>query len=197
MVVFCDECSVLVDATYVDSYQVPHEVGATKRFTFLRCPRCETPFLIQQFEDFVDWTEPERLYPAEQSRLGSALPKPIQSALEEAARCLRVRSYTATAIMCRKTLEGICVHHAVGEGNLASRLKQLKERGIIDARLHEWADELRLSGNEAAHDVGADVSPADAAEMLDFTNALVEYTFTFRERFEVFKKRRASRGSAA
>ena len=50
----------------------------------------------------------------------------------------------------RKTLEGICSAHGVKSGTLAAELQKLKEKGIIESRLFEWAEELRTMGNEAA-----------------------------------------------
>ena len=67
---------------------------------------------------------------------------------------------------------------------------------LIDGRLKEWADQLRLTGNEAVHDVDAKVSHQDARDTLDFTKALSEYVFTFRDKFEEFKKRRMAKKKA-
>jgi hypothetical protein len=187
-----------VDAQVLESYELTDDLAPTFRVSFAKCPRCKSPFLAMQEEDIpTGWQAPERIYPESKTRLGSALPKPIQASLEEAGDCHRVKAYTASAIMCRKTLEGICAVHGVSERTLAASLKKLRDDGIIEERLFEWAEELRLSGNEAAHDVNVTISAADATDILDFTSALLEYVFTFRERFEEFKKRRASRGSAA
>ncbi len=71
------------------------------------------------------------------------------------------------------------------------RLERLRDQGVIEGRLHEWADELRIVGNEAAHDVSVEVSAQDAADTLEFTRAVLEYAYTFRQRFERFRKRRA------
>ncbi len=49
-------------------------------------------------------------------------------------------------------------------------------------RLFEWADALRIAGNEAAHDVKVTTSKEDARDILELTNALLEYVFTFRDR---------------
>ena len=97
--------------------------------------------------------------------------------------------HTASAIMCRKTIEGVCAEHGVAERNLSASLKKMKENGLIDERLFEWSDALRLVGNEAAHGVG--VSKPDAKDMIEFTNAILDYMFSYRDRFEQFKKRRA------
>jgi hypothetical protein len=98
--------------------------------------------------------------------------------------------------MCRKTLEGICEAHKITSRNLATSLKEMKDQGIIENRLFEWADALRISGNEAAHSVTVSISAQDARDILEFTNALLEYVFTFQDKFEEFKKRRGASGFA-
>jgi len=81
--------------------------------------------------------------------------------------------------MCRKTLEGICsVHGVKSSGTLAAQLKKLKENGTIESRLFEWAEELRTMGNQVAHGVDVVISPEDARDTLEFTEALIEYVFT-------------------
>ncbi len=69
-------------------------------------------------------------------------------------------------------------------------LKKLKDQGRIDDRLFEWSDVLRVAGNEAAHDVGVTITEADARDLLEFTNAILDYLFSYRDRFEQFKERR-------
>jgi len=91
--------------------------------------------------------------------------------------------------MCRKTLEGICVEHKIKERNLANSLKKMKDQGIIESRLFEWADTLRISGNEAAHDLDVTVASDDARDIMEFTNALLEYVFSFKDKYEQYKKR--------
>jgi hypothetical protein len=54
----------------------------------------------------------------------------------------------------------------------------------------EWSDLMRAAGNEAAHGVGLSIEQADAKDILEFTNAIMDYLFSFRDRFEEFKKRR-------
>ena len=90
--------------------------------------------------------------------------------------------------MCRKTLEGICSAHGVRERNLVSSLRKMRDKSIIDERIHDWSDALRLAGNEAAHDVGVTISQEDARDMLDFANAILDYLFSFRQKFEEFQQ---------
>jgi hypothetical protein len=99
--------------------------------------------------------------------------------------------------MCRKTLEGICSAHGVQERTLKGSIAKLREKGVIERSLFEWADALRDSGNEAAHDVAVTVSGQDVGDLVEFTHALIEYVFTFQERFEAFRQRRESRRAGA
>ena len=71
-------------------------------------------------------------------------------------------------------------------------MRNLKQKGTIEPRLHEWDDKiLRILGNEAAHQVRNDISKEDAQDALDFTKAIVEYLYVFEAAYENFKKRRA------
>ncbi len=161
---------------------------SAKVFTLLKCPNCGDPFLLVGVGEAV-------LYPPEDNPINPNLPAPLKSAYAEAVSCFKSKAYTGTAMLCRKTLEGICAEYGVTGRNLVSNLKELKDRGIIENRLYDWADALRISGNEAAHDIKVTVSPEDARDILEFTNALLEYIFTFRDRFEQFKQRREAKSS--
>jgi hypothetical protein len=97
--------------------------------------------------------------------------------------------------MCRKTLEGVCAAHGVNQKSLMESLRDLREKEMIDDRLFEWSDALRSAGNEAAHDVKVIVSRNDAWDILDFTNAIVDYLFSYRDQFEQFRARRAAKGA--
>lgn len=139
------------------------------------------------------WDTPYISFPSTDLRVNPNAPKEIQSAFEEACACYRAQAYTASAIMCRKTLEGICEAHGVKERNLALSLKAMKDQSQIDERLYEWSDSLRVAGNEAAHGVGLSIAQPDAKDILEFTNAILDYMFSYRDRFEKFKSRRAAK----
>lgn len=191
MILECTDCEALVDAEPIGTYEFRNtDLRPPGTVSFLKCPRCESPFLAE--EDIFD-EAPRRIYPPHEKVVSTNLPKPLQSSYGEAVSCFKAKAYTAAALMCRKTLEGICVEHGVRGHNLVSSLNQLRDQGIIENRLYEWADALRISGNEAAHDVNVMIAAEDARDILEFTNALLEYVFTFRDKFEAFSQRRAAR----
>lgn len=68
----------------------------------------------------------------------------------------------------------------------------MKDGGLIDERLFEWSDALRHAGNEASHDVNVTVSQADATDIIEFTNAILDYLFSYRDRFEKFREDQAA-----
>ncbi|NOT08018.1 MAG: DUF4145 domain-containing protein [Gemmatimonadales bacterium] len=154
--------------------------------------------MVAAQENYGDWDNdhdydtPARVLPA-RSRVGPGVPKSVAGAFDEASRCYGARAYTATAIMCRKALEALVKEHGVKARNLAAALKKMRDKGLIESRLFEWADGLRLAGNDAAHDAAETLTRDDAKDTLDFAGALIEYVFTFRDRFEAFKQRRASK----
>ncbi len=192
----CTRCEARVSAEYIAEYEAydPQE-EIPYRYYFAKCPSCGEPFVAisGNYGDHGDerhWDTPSRYLPTV-SHLEWKFPKDISSAFGEANACFKAKAYTASAVMCRKTLEGICAAHGVKGRNLATSLKKMKEANVIDQRLFTWADQLRISGNEAAHGVTTTFSEEDSQDILDFTLALLEYVFTFRDKFEQFKKRRS------
>ncbi|QNI38497.1 DUF4145 domain-containing protein [Edaphobacter sp. 4G125] len=133
---------------------------------------------------------PSRVFPPRDRQLGWHVPDSIKKAFKEAVACFKAKAFTASAIMCRKTLEGLCAEHGIKAPNLSQSLKKLKDNQIIEARLFEWAEMLRTLGNEAAHGVECTISKEDCQDTLDFTEALVQYVFTYQDQFQRFQKRR-------
>jgi hypothetical protein len=190
MLIECKYCEATVDGKVQASYESHSREDPPIKYSFLRCPKCSAPLIAWQENYGNGWDEPSRMFPPQDKEVNPALPEPIRNAYREVLSCLKGKSYTATAIMCRKTLEGICSVHGIEAKNLSEGLKQMKIKGIIEDRLFEWAEALRISGNEAAHDVKITISSQDAKDIVAFTDALLEYVFTFRDKFNEFTKRR-------
>ena len=189
MIIECEVCEARVDAEMLCSYEYEYEDEANDRYSFLKCPICDDPILVIEACD--DLGNPYRLYPPTGKFLDHTIPEPIRKSYEEASLCFRkAKAFTATALLCRKTIEGVCREHGIINRNLKSALEEMKDKEIIESRFYEWAEALRISGNEAAHDVTAEISKQDAKDILEFTDALLGYLFTFRFKFEEFNQRR-------
>src|SRR6187402_735699 len=192
----CIKCrkhvAAIMHGTWLDEYG-PDPHHATQH-SLGECPDCHQVLLFvhESSPELVDergydrwWGDPKLLYPTENTELDQSVPPLVAAAYQEAAKTMSVGAYSATAIMCRRTLEGICAHHEASGNNLAEKIRSLKEKQLIDARIFEWADSvLRGLGNDAAHNVNEVISEDDAEAALEFTRAIIEYLFVFSAAFE-------------
>lgn len=196
MIIECINCRQYVEAMEAGGYlRHFNGNGPSRRYTLLCCSECHAPIVVEQanignMAEGDKWDTPSIVYPEGDAQASPLAPHEIRQAFAEACRCYRVQAYTASAIMCRKTIEGVCETNGVNERNLSASLRVMKERSLIDERLFEWSDALRAFGNAAAHGVGTEISQADAKDAIEFTNAILDYLFSYRDRFEEFKKRR-------
>ena len=200
MLVFCKHCEAKVQAEVRGDYSyLFDELPTPLRFAFLECTSCHSPLVAQQDHDGIDdWEKPDVIYPDDNNQLGFAVPSTIRQAFDEATKSFNARAFTACAIMCRKVLESVCGSLLQKKVvNLNTALQEMKAAELIDKSLYEWGTELRIVGNEAAHDPDVMVDKQDAEDMLKFSEAIAEYSFTYRRRFADFKKRKAARQAAA
>lgn len=150
-------------------------------------------------EDFGQgWDgEPGVIWPKQQRALSPKVPQALRREHEEARQCFSSKAYTATAVMVRRTLEGVCIDQGISSAGsrpkpLFKMLEQMKDDGKIDGRLFEWAQELRVLGNQGAHFTGTSVSREDAADGLALAEALLDYLYVLSAQFDAFKARRAT-----
>jgi len=96
--------------------------------------------------------------------------------------------------MCRRAIDGLCLVTGAKGRNLEKKIQDLRNRQLIDDRLHEWMTELRLFGNAAVHELEM-VEATDAKDLLELTHATLEYVFSYGNKFEAFKQRRAEKAT--
>jgi hypothetical protein len=95
--------------------------------------------------------------------------------------------------MVRRVLEGTCQENNVTERVLARGLQKLQENRLIDGTIADWANALRILGNDGAHYTGRHVRRDDAEDALAFAEALLEHIYVLRKRFDLFAERRAKK----
>ncbi|MBG1263299.1 DUF4145 domain-containing protein [Nostoc commune] len=212
MILNCLNCKALVDAQEISNYKnditdaenyqttsYGNELLSTyEEYTLLKCPSCFKPFLnrfIYDNEYGYEFGKLITLYPVSNKIINSEVPISIKKAFDEALCCFENKIFTACVIMCRKAIEGVCKEYKIEKGNLKDKLILMKKEGIIDQNIFDWADALRLSGNDAAHDLDVTFSLEDAEDIIEFTYAIIEYVFTYREKFILFIERKKSKNS--
>lgn len=196
MIIECVRCEALTDHEEKSSLRRPYEGSSLETvYTLLMCKACSEVALVAQDWAGDETIEPYRLYPPIEKQLSSDVPKELRSSYEEAVKCFKAKAYIAAAVMCRKTLEGLCYLHQADGRNLATSLRKLHSDGVIDRSLYDWANALRITGNEAAHGVTFRLARQDSKDILGFSEAILDYVYTYKARFDAFMERKRNRGA--
>ncbi|MYN10291.1 DUF4145 domain-containing protein [Massilia sp. FT127W] len=119
-------------------------------------------------------------WPLAGSSAHQAVPSEIASALNEAVLCLSANCPRAAAVMARRTLEAIATDKGGGKSKdpLAKQLANMAASGLLQPALADWAKEVRAVGNSGAHFDPIDtVSNADASQLIEFLQALIDYLY--------------------
>jgi len=162
------------------------------RYSMAFCPSCGGVFLhVAATSEPSGHVHEAMLFPAAGHRGIPGLPEPVRRTYGSAQSCFETGNFEPCVVMCRKCIEAMCVSFGVESGRLVDRLRELRDSGRLETRLFEWADHLRLVGNDGAHDSDGRISKQDAADSLDFVEAILLYTFTLEKRFRDFSDRRA------
>jgi hypothetical protein len=193
---FCEKTAIatkLIKTEWIGEDQEP----PLEIYSLLECTLCHKPLLLRQF----DWghgdppEEPEQLWPPPRRIISSAIPESLRQEIAEARTCFAAKAYTATVVMVRRTLEGVCVDHDVAKKPLQNALKEMAAQGLLDDRLLSWADELRVLGNQGAHFTGSPVNREDAKDALALAEAVLDYLYVLAKQFYDFQRRRARKST--
>lgn len=193
----CPSCSARVFAELIGECEPPvgDDIDLHYKVQLLKCPSCERPIVAEASLGHVgedpemEWVYLRRVWPEPEEELNYDLPGDVRLALQEARRCHAAGVSSACAVMVRRVLEAVCQAAGAQGRTLNDQLTHLRTSGAIDARLHEWADELRRQGNLGAHASGTEFSQSQARDLLEFAEAICDYVFVLTKKFEAFRKR--------
>ncbi|MFI7123032.1 DUF4145 domain-containing protein [Amycolatopsis sp. NPDC049868] len=187
----CAHCSKSVLGQTEGSHQgYDPEHGPPLLSLLISCTSCGQSSLFLSEDYGGGWDEPTRVWPAPGRRLGLSVPRELRDEHEQARLCFEAKAYTAAGVMVRRTLEGVCAVKGTKKRNLFEGLREMKESGAIDERLFDWAQALRILGNQGAHYTGTQISREDAEDALDLCEALLDYMFELTAKFTAFQQRR-------
>ncbi|PCJ51079.1 MAG: hypothetical protein COA74_01040 [Gammaproteobacteria bacterium] len=195
MIIECPHCESKVDGEVRGEVHGndPDDPFACKA-VLVECPICKSALLgstesVQTGHDTWEWGNLYRLWPPQDTDIDQGIPKIVSNSLLEARICFKAKAYSACAVMCGRTIEGVCKYHKTKGKSLATGLKDLKSRNIIDTRLFEWGEALRKHRNIGAYATNEIISKADARDLLDFSSTICEYVFVLNEKFNRFIER--------
>ena len=133
------------------------------------------------------------------------LPEDIEAVFREGATCLAVGCYNAAGTMFR-----LCVDLATKSllpseetsglnlktrRDLGLRLPWLFENGRLPVSLRDLSSCIKEDGNDGAH--AGNLKEAEAADLLDFSVALLERIYSEPEKLRLAKERREARRAAS
>lgn len=194
-------------ATFESSVLLKHD-GTRDRLFYDRvvsmaCRNCEQPTIVIE-EQYIN-DKPSRdgissgtvnwrgffWWPFFNMSLDKSLPIRIQEIIREAKINYSTQCYRSSAVMSRRALEAIASEKGEAKGNLFQKINNLRNNGVLDKNLGEWATEIRLIGNSGAHyDPINDVSKDDANQIILFIEELVKYLYVMPAEIQ---KRRAKK----
>ena len=123
----------------------------------LVCPNCERfNVILEEFNTFDSNYESRKtrfLYPyLKEFANKSRETRNIINTYREARTCLDADLCTASVVMCRKTMEMLCLYFKIEQpNNLHGKLARMRDQEIIDKKFYNWANHLKSFGDEAVH----------------------------------------------
>lgn len=144
------------------------------------------------FEVEARWPTPEPKDP------DSAIPEAVVGDWVEAYRCQSVKAHKAAAAMARRAVQGVCIDQGAKKGHAFDQINELIASGKLHKELGSWAHRIRLLGNSGAHpgDDGLEtVTAAEADDVLEFLDRLLEWTYVMPARLEKSMQQAKPQGS--
>jgi hypothetical protein len=125
----------------------------------------------------------EAIYPS-QHEAHQDIPEPARRFLQQALESLHAPD--AAAVMAGSAVDAMLKHLGLTEGSLYSRIDQAVEQHKITSSMGDWAHEVRLGSNRPRHadEKSPHVSPAEARQSVEFTEALGNFLFVLTARIE-------------
>src|SRR5689334_10179661 len=172
----CLRCRSVDGLRVLKSVYTRYTGQLTIEVCIVECSSCQQVAVVQCTDDQCLDKNFYQLFPSD-SGDSPSLPRPLHESLNEARQCFEFSLFLACTVMCRRCLDLVCEYHGKTTGNLASRVQALHVDNIINDELNDWASNIRLSGNRAAHH--RDFSPTrdEAREVFFLTGCVVHFVY--------------------
>jgi hypothetical protein len=145
---------------------------------------CNTPYAGQYVSE-ID-LEILETYPKYVPQRHTSIPQSIWGDYLEACKCFDVEAFKSSVVMCRRTLQNVCLERGASKKDATGRYPKLRDQ-IKQAfpqkdydLIQAFADKIKYFGDYGAHpqDDGIDnVTKEDARELLDFTYLILEIAY--------------------
>lgn len=175
--IYCPNCRRNTSLSERSRYSPPN---AGVFFTISECNSCDFFVLVRRnsFDESIVKVYPDPLpEPAHEKS-----PAFLKRDLEEANLCFAVGAYRAASVMARRALQSCCIDKGAPDKRLQEQINWLLSEQVITKDIKDWADEVRFTGNDAAHppekpEEDENVSREDAEDMLGLLKQFVNVLY--------------------
>ena len=169
--IYCPNCKKHTAIVVRAEYSWPKD--GNFRYQIAECNSCDFFVLVQRHKNQI-----LKIYPTPLPKpLHEKTPEFVKKDLEEAYQCFSVSAFRATGVLARRALQLCCLEKGAPDVKLQEQIDSLLKKSIITKDLNDWAHEVRLTGNDAAHppkDITKDV-PIERDEAEDILLLLEKF----------------------
>lgn len=122
-------------------------------------------------------------------------PGDVQRFWLQSRRNLQDENWDAASLMARSALQvALRDNNAIGK-NLKQEIDDLANKGILPPIMKDWSNNIRELGNDSAHPIPGQpaTTRADAKDVVQFLDFLLEYLYTLPKNISDYRKRRESK----
>lgn len=117
-------------------------------------------------------------------------PEGIQKTWSDLKKCMQNELYEPAAMTARSLLQRIFRDMGSTEEKLVKAIDKLCEERKLSEAMKDWAHELRLLGNKAAHaKPDTEIDPQDVKDVVSYIDFLLEYLYTLPIRITQYRSR--------
>ncbi|RBP75290.1 uncharacterized protein DUF4145 [Shewanella putrefaciens] len=131
------------------------------------------------------FSKTEMVYPTSLSS-NFSIPHEVRVTYDSAKRIQWLNS-EAFVLSIRKCIEITCKLHGIEKGTLEKKLKNLCVQLEIPEMIAKVAHNIRLVGNQAAHDIN-DINPVNIQKIDELFNVLMDYIYVLPAKLDWFDR---------
>ena len=190
MTITCNFCKTHVEATVNGIVGLDYYDG----YALLKCGNCghanmvafhsEIKRLESLFRDRIgnisDHVSIRKQWPESDIKIPRNLPEKVETVYKQAEKAYEVGIWESALERYRKAIEQACKDKGQTSGNIVSKINALHTNGQITKDLNDWAHEIRIIGNEAAHDdpLPDNKAKKEATDIRLFCELFMTYVYT-------------------
>lgn len=153
-----------------------------------RDPNCKALILVE-----YPWSGSSRIidgrivYPYSIAPTLEGVPEKVMFNYDQAVRSFSASANNAATVMARASIEAITQDKQAQGSNLKEKLKWLENERIISPMLWEWADTIRMWGNDTVHELDP-IDDDTAKYIIEFTWELIEHIYVRPSLFDNIRR---------